>query len=171
MEEKIYVDKKGYQQMQDEIKKLNEELHEVRMAKSLAVSQTSGGTVDNFDYEEAKRMEELILGRIRNCYDRLNKVEIIARTEDEEIIDIDDIFSLEFEGEDTPEIFKLVGVTDNMMQDGYMEITMNSPLGKAVYKKRVCDDISYEVNGNIFNATIIAKLQKEDVKKLEKTNK
>lgn len=171
MEEKIYVNKKGYQQMQKEIEDLKKELHEVRMIKSEAVKQCSGGTVDNFDFEEAKRNEELILGRIRKAYDRLNNIEIVERIEDEEVIDIDDIFSLEFEGEDTPEMFKLVGVTDNMMQDGYMEITINSPLGKAVYKKRLGEDISYEVNGNTFNATIIAKLLKEDVKKLEKTNK
>ena len=171
MKEKIYVDKKGYQQMQDEIKKLNEELHEVRLSKSVAVNQSSAGTVDNFDFEEARRMEELILGRIRSCYNRINNIEIVEKSEDEDIIDLDDIFSLKFAGDDTPETFKLVGVTNNTMQDGYMEITLNSPLGKACYKKKVGDYIAYSVEGNIFNATIVSKLIKEDVKKLEKVNK
>lgn len=37
------------------------------------------------------------------------------------------------------------------------EISINSPLGKAVYQRKVGDNVSYTVNGKVFNVTIINK--------------
>ena len=53
---------------------------------------------------------------------------------------------------------KLVGgVPDISREDGIICITINSPLGNALYKKQVGDVVSYVVKQNQFNVEILAK--------------
>ena len=56
---------------------------------------------------------------------------------------------MSFSSEDTNElIFKLVGATSPKFDiDSIMEITLNSPLGNAVYGKKVGETASYSVDG------------------------
>ena len=51
---------------------------------------------------------------------------------------------------------KLVGGEANFRGD-VPEISINSPLGKSIYQKKVGDRTSYQVNGRIFNVLIKGK--------------
>ena len=78
----------------------------------------------------------------------------------EEIVEIGDIISIQLSPvDDEPEtmLIKLVNEAKNLEQD-FIEISINSPLGKSVYKRKVGEITEYKVNNNVFNVTILNKI-------------
>lgn len=161
-EDKIYLDQKGYEQFLKEIDEIRNSLQKNGKDKSSAfVGAVGDGWHDNFEFEEAKR-EELRLGKIlQEKLEILSRIEIIdAISSEEELIDIDDYVLTEMTyGDDMPEqmIFKLVGLSTPNFKADIPEISLNSPLGKAVYQKKVGDHSSYTVNGFVTNVLITKK--------------
>ena len=101
---------------------------------------------------------------INRCYDELRRIVLVERQNDEEIIDINDVLVIDIcpSGEESDEMtFKLVGANGNFMAP-LKEISVNSPLGTAVYKKPVGTQCSYSVQGNIINVLIKSKINLEE---------
>ena len=72
-----------------------------------------------------------------------------------------------FSPEDNETIeFKLVGAVKSHISDNddIYEISINSPLGKSVYHKKVGDKVSYKVENEIFNIEIISKTSEKELK-------
>ena len=160
MEGKILVDKKGYQQLLDEIDKIELELINIGKEKGEATDDAGNSTHDNFSYEQAKVQEEMALVRLGKAKERLNRAVIVEKSNDLDIVDIDDYVRLELNifGDIEEEIIKLIGGTPETDDLEYTEASINSPLGIAIYKKRIGEDFSYSVRDNVINGKIIEKL-------------
>lgn len=160
MEEKILVDKKGYQQLLDEIDKIELELISIGKEKGEATDDAGNSTHDNFSYEQAKVQEEMAIVRLGKARERLKRAIVVEKSNDPNIVDIDDYIKVELDifGSIEEDIIKLVGGTPISDDLEYTEASLNSPLGMAIYKKRIGDNFSYSVRDNIINGKIIEKV-------------
>lgn len=165
-EEKIYLDKKGYENYLKEIDDLRKLINANGKTKSNAYTGAVGdGWHDNFEFEEAKREELRIQRQLRDKVEGLSRIVIVDKSENEELIDIDDSVKIKmiFAPDDIEEMeIKLVGDTSH----SYDEITLNSPLGKAIYHQTVGSSVSYEVDGNNINVEILSCSKNNDLNDL-----
>lgn len=159
IEEKIFLDKKGYEEYLQSISDLLDQINGNSKLKSEAYENGVGdGWHDNFAFEQAKREEFKLLKELHDKREALSRIVIIEEKDNDNTIDINDYVSIEmaFPGEDPEEmIFKLVAANSpNFSSDGISEITLNSPLGKAVYGMKIGDKTSYAVNKNTISVSI-----------------
>ena len=166
LNDKIYLDQKGYEQFLEEIDELRGKLRNNGRAKSEAYSSAVGdGWHDNFDFEEAKREELRIMGELKESLEKLSKIVIIDEVINENMVNINDIITvkIEFDEDEIEEMsFKLVGLNRPNLNSEIKEISINSPLGKSVYCKKVGDVGSYDADGNAISYIITDVLKYEN---------
>ena len=128
--------------------------------KGEATDDAGNSTHDNFSYEQAKVQEEMAIVRLGKARERLKRAIVVEKSNDPNIVDIDDYIKVELDifGSIEEDIIKLVGGTPISDDLEYTEASLNSPLGMAIYKKRIGDNFSYSVRDNIINGKIIEKV-------------
>ena len=171
---KIYLSQEGYNKILKEIDELKEELKKNNSGRREAFDASAGDGWDSPEFEEIERNEIRIMGEIKRKYEQLEMVEIVEKDENSELIDIDDILKIDmiYSPDDIEElIVKLVGGSAELSMD-YQEVSINSPLGKAIYKKKIGEKYSYMVNNNQFDVLVKEKINltniNEHKKKLNK---
>lgn len=161
-ETKIYLDSKGYENLLHDIERLKNKLHENNMGRKDAFDAGAGDGWDSPEFEEIERRERVILAELQRCYDELSRVVIVERQNDFDIVDIGDTIKVDmyFSADDfEEEIFKLVGGAPNFdLSAEIREVSINSPLGNSIYKKKIGDNCSYSVNNRQFTVIIKEKL-------------
>ena len=160
------VDEYGYKEFFEELEKLKQLSLLNASAGSEAYNDTVGdGWHDNFAFEESMRESRNIATRIDNMLKTKKHLKIIKTIPKENnLINIGDILKVKiyYSNEDVEETtIKLTGnfipIIEN--ENDIQEITLNSPLGKALYLKNIEDnDINYDVNNNRIKITIIEKI-------------
>lgn len=168
-EEKLYLDNDGYQRLLEEIDLLKVKLAKNGKEKGEAYSGAVGdGWHDNFAFDEANMQERMILGQLKECYQKLERAVIVERHNDETLVDVNDIVTVDmiFGHDDSKKIkFKLVGSAGIHTSDNSViqEVSINSPLGKSVYHKKVGESASYKVENRVFNIEILSKVSGKDL--------
>jgi transcription elongation GreA/GreB family factor len=86
--------------------------------------------------------------QIQEKYEQLNNIEIIKdkKSEDTNSINLNDVVRLSFkypDGEVEEEVVKLIAASQVSVHDNFTEISVNSPVGKVIYKKNVGDVVEY----------------------------
>lgn len=168
--EPIYVDQNGYNEILKEIEVLKKKLNENNLGRRAAYDAGAGDGWDSPEFEEIERSENLILGELQRRYDELSRIVIVEKENNSDIVDIGDIITanIMYGVDDNEELtFQLVGGVGEK-QNEYQEVSINSPLGKSVYKKQVGDTCSYEVGRNIINVFIKEKIGLEKKENVEK---
>lgn len=161
--EKLFLDSAGYNNLLQEIEILKQKLAQNGKEKGEAYSGAVGdGWHDNFAFDEANMQERIILNQLRECYEKLQRVEIVEKHDDESLVDINDIVKVNmiFSVDDVEEFqFKLVGSIGTHLDfnSDLQCVSINSPLGKAVYHKHIGEKSSYQVEKRNFNIEIISK--------------
>ena len=111
---------------------------------------------DNFDFEQTMREEKQITYNIKKMMNDTKYLEIVKKHNKKDYVDLDDTVSIKFIYDDTDEIeeYKLTGkyISNNN------EITLNSPLGNAIYNKKIGSTIIYKVNNKEIKVQIIKKI-------------
>lgn len=161
----IYMDQKGYQMYLNEIEDLKLKLSEINKGRRDAFDAGAGDGWDSPEFEEIERNSRMIEGEINRRMASLSFIEIVESMSQEDLIDLNDIVKLNiiFAENDTEEmIVKLVGnISKKFEEEGITEISVNSPLGSAIYGKKVGEMTPYTVNANTFNVEIMEKMKKE----------
>ncbi len=158
--EPIYMDKDGYNEYLKKIEILKQEIKNNNMGRKAAFDAGAGDGWDSPEFEEIERTNTRLNGELRNMYELLQRIIIIQKHNNQDIIDIGDIILADmfFSEDDIEEIaFKLVGANGNF-DDQIQEISINSPLGNAVYKKKIGDTCNYNVNNNTISILLKKKL-------------
>lgn len=141
----MVVDQDGFQQIDVLIEKEKERLKQAVKAKAVAFQEDTNSWHDNAAYDDAIEKETGAIMEINRLIDIKNSIEIISKHNDVSLIDMGDIVTIEMNGDD---IFDVV-LTGKFLADSKSgEITLNSPLGKAVYKKKSGDEVSFVANHN-----------------------
>ena len=169
--EAVYVDQEGYNKLLKELEDLQQELLENNAIKADAYENAGDGWHDNFSFEEATRREHMLMGQIEQLRKSIANAVVIEKTENDEIIDIGDIIDVatKLNGEQLPDYsFQLVAGSGDSLED-LPKISINSPLGNAVYQKKVGDAANYKVDGRLFDILILSKQkgQKEKEKSIK----
>ena len=147
---RIYLDQEGLKDLEE------------------AFDAGAGDGWDSPEFEEIERESFRLEKEIQRRINDLSKVVLVSKNDSESLIDIGDVLNIDmkFEDEDVEDMtFKLVGLSKGKNAEGIEEVSINSPLGKAVYHKEVGDTVSYTVHNNLIEVLIKAKvnLDKEDV--------
>ncbi len=153
-QEKLYLDQKGYQDYLEEIEKLKEELNRNSAKRAESYQDAVGdGWHDNFDFEVALREEYKIMGMLEKKQKELEKIVIIEPTNNIDQIDINQYVTVKLLLMDEEEelSFKLVASL-NPKED---EISLNSPIGRAIYGKKAGDKVSYRVLNKEYSVIIL----------------
>ena len=163
MDKEILVDEEGYNQFIEELEKLKELSIDNGMVGSEAYESAVGdGWHDNFSFEQNMRESRTIAKMIDKMLDDKNKLKKIKVPKyEEDCINIGDTIklSIKYDVDDIEtETIKLTGKYIPNTKGKIPEITLNSPLGKAIYLKKITDkNIYYYVNDNKIEIEIIKK--------------
>ena len=163
---KIYINKKGYDQIIARINDLRREKNIIGKYLSSARQESLGWR--NFEYQDASNRELIITGQINGLQEMLSRVVIIEDnvTEREEI-NIGDVVRLRMKYNDEEEeegVYRLVASAFRNLNSDIEEITLNSPLGMSLYGKEVGFSYTYNLdNGNVMNYTIIEKVYTDGI--------
>ena len=156
----IYVDKNGYNELLKKIEEVKESIQKNNLGRKAAFDAGAGDGWDSPEFEEIERKERMLSGELQRLYEKLSRVEIIEKHNDTEIVDIGDILVVDllFSEDDGEEFkIKLVGGEGNF-NNKIDEVSINSPLGNAVYKKKIGEKAAYKVNDNVISVYIKSKI-------------
>jgi len=173
----IYLDQEGYSQFLESIEVLKERLRENNKGRKNAFDAGAGDGWDSPEFEEIERNETRILGELQRKYDEMSRIVIIETKENHDTVDIGDTVKLHMilSNDNFEErLFKLVGGVPNFdLSAEIQEISINSPIGKSIYQKKIGEKCIYSANNQQFTVLIkekidLTKQQSEPVKTLKK---
>lgn len=152
--EEILLTKEGYDQFTNILGLLekNSKKNGINTTEA-CVNAVGDGWHDNFAFEALIEDERKLNYQINKMNQDKTKIKIIKDNYKENHININDLITLKFIYTDDYEIEKLLLTGKYLPNDN--EITLNSPLGKAIYKKKIGDIVEYKVSDNIIKVEII----------------
>ena len=142
------------------LKKLKEELEELKPVRRQEVAQrlkeaiSYGDLSENSEYEEAKNEQAFVEGRILELEQKIKKAKIISEKHAKEIDIGSTVTVVNLTDRDAPEIYTIVGSTEADPLE--QKISNESPIGKALLMRRKGDvveihspsgAITYEILG------------------------
>ena len=151
---KIYLDKVGYENYLKSLEDIKKEIDENAKLMSLYVSDDAygDGWHDNFAYEETMRKEAELFQKYNKKKNMLKDIVIIDKKSNG-TVSLNMKVELLFIDDDLVEEYIITGDINSNIDDN--SITLNSPLGSAIYGKRVGDKVSYKVGDNTYNVEIL----------------
>ena len=151
---KIFLTQKGYEEHLKQIEELKSSLLLIRLKRGCVDDLKNMIEIEEFQSEETRIVTEII-----RMNEELSRVVIIDRQDNEEIVDVDDVVLVDMiAGSLTREMMlKLVGTDSNIKAD-IQEVSINSPVGKAIYGKKIGDLCSYSVNNRNMSLLIKSKV-------------
>ena len=164
---------KSFEDYLKQIAELEDELNKQRMYKGTDAIHQGDNWHDNPTLYQAEMVERNLMLRIREMKNRIPEIEIVERSADDSLVEIGDVIKLDmiFSPDDIDEqILKLVGGNPNF-GGKISEISINSPIGAAIYHKQIGDSATYQVNDRQISVIIKEKVnleleEKPAVKKL-----
>lgn len=153
--DKIYLDQDGYENYLKEIDRIREKIRKNSSDISEFASDDAygDGWHDNFAYEQAIQKENALMYELNEKLKGLSKIKIIKKKTNTSRVELGSIIEIEIDGE--KEIYKLTGDTVSNFDSDIPSITLNSLLGKSIYKKKNGDSFSYEIDSNVITGKII----------------
>lgn len=151
----IYMDEEAYRDFLSSMKDLEGKIKKARYEKGSGALEQKGDTWhDNFTFENAKNTEMMLTKRYFDLKNELSRIKIIKQTAEKDIVGVGSSFTLLFADDvEKKEVdLKLVSSTKNLDDNN---VTLNSPMGKSIYGKKIGDIIEYKINNKIIKASII----------------
>ena len=151
---KIYLDKLGYENYLKSLEDIKKEIDENAKLMSLYVSDDAygDGWHDNFAYEETMRKEAELFQKYNKKKSMLKDIVIVDK-ESNGTVSLNMKVELLFIDDETVEEYIITGDINSNIDDN--SITINSPLGSAIYGKKIGDKVSYKVGDNTYNVEIL----------------
>ncbi len=146
-QEPTYLTRKGLEELQAELNDFVEN-RRVEIAKRLRFAIDQGDISENADYTAAKEEQSFIEGRILELQALLANVVLIDEMKGAKgTVNIGSTVLIAESGEE-PEEYRIVGSQESDPANG--KISFRSPIGAALYGKKVGDVVSVETpNGEI----------------------
>lgn len=146
-----YISRAGFERLQQELKSIWTRRADVTNALSAAAAE--GDRSENAEYIYRKKELRELDRRIRYLQKRLPDLTIVERRADDEHVYFGAWVELETDTGDVKTV-RLVGADEIEPSTGF--ISIDSPVARALLKKRVEDEISVEVAGATINYAIVS---------------
>ena len=149
---------------QNDIRRLEEEIEHRKLVvrkeaiEAVKEARAQGDLSENFEYYAAKRHKNQNESRIRYLEKMIKTAKIIEDDSSDDEVGPDNPVTVYFIDEDEEETFKLVTAVRGDSLSNL--ITIDSPLGKALLKKKVGDKVYVKVNEKSGYDVIIKKIEK-----------
>ena len=148
----------------NDIRRLEEEIEHRKLVvrkeaiEAVKEARAQGDLSENFEYYAAKRYKNQNESRIRYLEKMVKTAKIIEDDSSEDEVGLDNTVTVYFVEDDEEETYKLV---TSVRGDSVSNlITIESPLGKALLKKKVGDKVNVKVNEKVNYDVIIKKIEK-----------
>lgn len=148
----------------NDIRRLEEEIEHRKLVvrkeaiEAVKEARAQGDLSENFEYYAAKRHKNQNESRIRYLEKMIKTAKIIEDDSSEDEVGPDNTVTVYFIDDDEEETFKLVTAVRGDSLNNL--ITIDSPLGKALLKKKVGDKVYVKVNERSGYDVIVKKIEK-----------
>lgn len=146
-----YITPSGYRRLQEELQSIWRFRREV--AEAVRIAAAEGDRSENAEYIYRKKQLREIDRRVRYLQKRLPTLKIVQR-----VSSVDQIFfgaEVTLIGKDGDEFcYRIVGADETEPDNG--TISIDSPVARALIKKRVGDSCSVDLGGSTVNYEILA---------------
>ena len=151
--EKVLMTKKGYENLELELKILKSE-ERPNIIKAIAEAREHGDLSENAEYHAAKEQQSFIEGRILELEDKLRRADVI----DPQAINSDKVvfgasITLIDTNTDKETIYQIVGIDETNVDKGM--ISISSPVAKSLLGKFEGDVVSVKAPGGIISYEIL----------------
>ena len=133
-----------------DIQKMKEEIEYRKLVvrkealEAVKEARAQGDLSENFEYYAAKKDKNQNESRIRYLEKMIKTAEIIDDTSAEDEVGMNNTVEVYFEEDDEVETFRIVTTVRGDSLNGL--ISVESPIGKAIYGKKVGDRVKVKVN-------------------------
>lgn len=147
-----------------DVKKIEEEIEYRKLVvrkeaiEAVKEARAHGDLSENFEYHAAKKDKNKNESRIRYLERMLKTAEVIEDSSSEDEVGMNNIVKLYIEEDDEVETYKLVTSIRSSSLKGL--ISIESPLGKAIFGKKVGERVSVKVNDTYSYDVIIQGVEK-----------
>ena len=143
MSDRVPMTPRGYQMLQDELKRLKSE-ERPKIVKEIEEARAHGDLSENAEYHAAKERQGQIEGRIRMLDDKLARAQVIERVEQEsDRVIFGTTVSLEDAETGERMTYTIVGEDEADANEGLISVT--SPVGRALLGKEPGDSVQVRV--------------------------
>lgn len=153
---KLQMTQEGYNKKMEEFNRIKQKLKQTSRNKIESAYDGSGDTWhDNFTYEQLDLQEEGLLARLENMQEELSNTIIIKRENfGKDLVNIGDkvLVIINYFNGDSEEL--ILTLDDGSCEEN--AVTLNSPLGKVLYKAEIGKEYEYTVN-NQTNKVLVKK--------------
>lgn len=132
----------------DEKKQLMDRLNELtanrpKISERIAEARALGDLKENAEYHSAREQQGMEEAEIRRIEQRLSSAQVIEKGSGAEgVVFIGSMVRLRETRTGDEDVYRLVGESSGEMNDDYVEVTTNSPMGEALMKARVGEVIN-----------------------------
>ena len=137
----------------EDIKTMEEEILHRKLVvrkeclEAVKEARAHGALSENFEYHAAKKEKNRNESRIRYLERMIRTAQIIEDRMQEDEVGLNKEVEVYFEEDDETEIFKMVTTVRVDTMKGY--ISMESPIGKAIFGKKTGDRVFVKINDNL----------------------
>lgn len=149
--EQTFLTPEGRQKLEDELHYLTT-VRRVEVARAIHEAKMDGDVTENAGYEEAKRQQGFLEGRIMTIEGVLRTASIIEANGPSEEVCLGSLVTVAEDGFE-PESYMIVGSVE--ANPGQGRISNESPLGKALIGQRVGVRVSFETPGGLVEMEIL----------------
>lgn len=150
--QETYLTPDGRDKLQSELDYLTS-VRRVEVADAIREAKLDGDVSENAGYEEAKRQQAFLEGRIMTLEGMLKSAVLIQPAGASDNVVLGSQVTVSEEGFE-PESYAIVGSAEANPGDG--RISNESPLGKALMGNRVGDRVSFDTPGGPVEVEILA---------------
>ena len=151
-EKKTFLTTEGHHKLVEELEYLTT-VRRAEIAKIIHEAKMDGDVMENAGYEEARRQQAFLEGRILTLQAMLENVEIIQANGNTDVVDLGSRVTVAEDGFE-PETYTIVGSAEANPASG--RISNASPLGKALMAHKVGDRVSFSTPGGTIEVKIVA---------------
>jgi transcription elongation factor GreA len=149
--QETFLTPEGYQKLEEELHYLTT-VRRVEVARAIHDAKMDGDVSENAGYEEAKRQQGFLEGRIMTIEMMLNNAVLIEANGPSETVILGSQVTVAEEGFD-PETYVIVGSVEANPGDG--RVSNESPLGKALLGHRAGDRVAFDTPGGLVEMEIL----------------
>lgn len=143
---KIYVTREGYEAYLAELENAKKALAEVRKTRS----EYGQNSTDDYKTGDYDRNERIAYASVAHLQEEIARMEIVTPSENKDLITIGDIVTVLIQsGDDSHmQVVKLTGGSPMIGSgDEIPSISLNSPIGKAIYQRKVGEQVEAIAGG------------------------
>ncbi len=145
-----FLTPEGYQKLEEELQYLTS-VRRTEVAKAIHDAKMDGDVMENAGYEEAKRQQAFVEGRIMTLQALLDSAILIQSDGSSDTVALGSSVTV-VEADWEPETYTIVGSAE--ADPGAGRISNESPLGKALMGHRVGDKVAFNTPNGVTEVEI-----------------